>query len=254
MCPRSLPHQVVHLDPLYHLGQDEVLPHLLGGIEIRIFSSMYGDGDCVFSRASERMCFSSGTVPRGWNGMFLRTHCTGRCGSRWERQGRPNTVHPPEDTDGKDDAEDGRELQRLGRAADNAKAQCHCTACGQQGSGKPGGSSRDGRAHSINVTNEVFELAMVPTGPLLAIMFTACSRRVVGSAWLPWYVDDVKDCNGGGAKAKAYALILTSSSMRRSSSYPQVIHAQHTASMMPSMVSMMPLKDHSSVSSKSCAP
>ena len=111
--------------------------HLLGGIEIRIFSSMYGDGDCVFSRASERMCFSSGTVHRGWNGTFLRTHMH-RSMRKPMGTTRTYSASAPRTPTARTMPRTDRSYSRLGRAADNAKAQCHCTACGQQGSGKPG--------------------------------------------------------------------------------------------------------------------
>ena len=98
-----------------------------------------------------------------------------------------------------------------------AKARSHCAACGQRGhwhkdaicpKNKTHQATQDHRAHSINVTNEVFELATTIGGPLLAITDTACARSVVGSAWLQRYLDEVKGQNTkDGGKAYSYDLL-----------------------------------------------
>ncbi|CAE7658216.1 RE1 [Symbiodinium sp. CCMP2456] len=105
-----------------------------------------------------------------------------------------------------------------------AKSKSHCAACGQKGhwhrdaicpKNKAGTGNQDPKAHSIHVTNEVFELATAPGGPLLAITDTACSRCVVGAAWLQRYIDDVKAQAGGdGNKAYPYEFINEKESFR----------------------------------------
>eukprot|EP00439_Symbiodinium_sp_Y106_P040342 s2167_g4.t4 len=104
-----------------------------------------------------------------------------------------------------------------------AKSKSHCAACGQRGHwhkdavcpknrANTNGPGKDPKPHSIHVTNEVFELTTAPGGPLLAITDTACSRCVVGAAWLQRYMDDVKHSSGG--RVYPYELINEKESFR----------------------------------------
>ncbi|CAE7216060.1 GIP, partial [Symbiodinium sp. CCMP2456] len=168
----------------------------------------------------------------------------------WERTGRTNTVHMTDEIEDEEEGEEDRVLQDLGehdngdlydaakargvdveavrKTAEQkvalAKSKSHCAACGQKGhwhrdaicpKNKAGTSNQDPKAHSIHVTNEVFELTTAPGGPLLAITDTACSRCVVGTAWLQRYIDDVKAQAGGdGHKAYPYEFINEKESFR----------------------------------------
>ncbi|CAE7456103.1 RE1 [Symbiodinium sp. CCMP2592] len=84
-----------------------------------------------------------------------------------------------------------------------AKSKSHCSACGQKGHWHkdticpkhPGGKSgtTGGQTQTIHVTNEVYELVAGVSGGLQAILDSACSKTVVGTAWLQKYLDYVKD-------------------------------------------------------------
>ena len=105
-----------------------------------------------------------------------------------------------------------------------AKSKSHCAACGQKGhwhrdticpKNKAAANNRESKTHSIHVTNEVFELSTSPGGPVLAITDTACSRCVVGAAWLQRYMDDVKaQGDGSGNRPYPYSFINEKESFR----------------------------------------
>ena len=80
-----------------------------------------------------------------------------------------------------------------------AKARSHCSACGQRGhwhrdavcpklKNAPPKEDR-GKPQTVHISNEIFELQHVAGGHLLAITDSACSKSVMGTAWLQKYLD-----------------------------------------------------------------
>ncbi|OLP87512.1 Copia protein [Symbiodinium microadriaticum] len=112
-----------------------------------------------------------------------------------------------------------------------AKSKSHCASCGQRGHWHkdpecPNRAAAD-KAQTVHVTNEIFELTTCKNGePLYAILDSACSKTVVGTAWLERYLGAVKgrgfevdfvyerECFRFGAASRIYestyaAIILT---------------------------------------------
>ncbi|CAE7377254.1 GIP, partial [Symbiodinium sp. CCMP2456] len=78
-----------------------------------------------------------------------------------------------------------------------AKSKSHCAACGQKGHWHkdavcPKRASGE-KTQTVHVTNEIFELSTYSGGEgLYAILDSACSKTVVGTAWLERYLTAVR--------------------------------------------------------------
>ena len=123
------------------------------------------------------------------------------------------------------DAESAR--QQAESRIQAAKNKSHCAACGQKGHGHRDpvcpkhGQGRDGGAtggagsgkiQTIHVTNDIMELRAGDLTELHAVLDTACSKSVVGTAWLQKYLEQAE---GKGCDAE---FIYESTSGRPSSS------------------------------------
>ncbi|CAE7948536.1 RE1 [Symbiodinium sp. KB8] len=102
-----------------------------------------------------------------------------------------------------------------------AKAKSHCAACGQRGHWHkdPECPKRQGgdKPQTVHVTNEIYELSTSgDPEALYAILDSACSKTVVGTAWLERYLSSIrgkgyetdfvyeKECFKFGAANKIY--------------------------------------------------
>ena len=102
-----------------------------------------------------------------------------------------------------------------------AKAKSHCAACGQRGHWHrdPECPKRQGgeKTQTVHVTNEIYELSTYGNPEALyAILDSACSKTVVGTAWLERYLASIrgkgydtdfvyeKECFKFGAANKIY--------------------------------------------------